>query len=119
MVIYREDLGYLCSICVLVFVLKRVSIFHLQLLKCEFFFCKVVDGNISSGIIKSKHLSQITSLTSSYDVAWRKHDFAKYAVYKFSVPCDSHPGLKGCLKEGPKGRFSSSLAPRNVINTVP
>ena len=43
-----------------------------------FSFCKVVDSNISSGIMKSKHLSQITSLTSSYDVAWRKHDFAKY-----------------------------------------
>lgn len=41
-------------------------------------YCKkVVDGNVTSGMIKSKQLSQITSLTSSYDVAWRKHDFAK------------------------------------------
>lgn len=42
------------------------------------FYYKVVDGNVSSGLIKSKQLSQITSLTGSYDVAWRKHDFAKY-----------------------------------------
>ena len=43
-----------------------------------FLYYKVVDGNVSSGLIKSKQLSQITSLTGSYDVAWRKHDFAKY-----------------------------------------
>lgn len=35
--------------------------------------------NISMGIIKTKHLSQITSLKGSYDVAWRKHDVTKYA----------------------------------------
>jgi len=53
------------------------AFFKLSCVFC-FSFCKVVDGNVSSGSIKSKHLSQVTSLTSSYDVAWRKHDFAKY-----------------------------------------
>ena len=38
--------------------------------------------------MKSKHLSQITSLTSSYDVAWRKHDFAKY-VKELPSSCHS------------------------------
>lgn len=64
--------------CPVFFLEFQVCIFEAVSFFLYFSFCKVVDSNISSGIMKSKHLSQITSLTSSYDVAWRKHDFAKY-----------------------------------------
>ncbi|XP_015766823.1 PREDICTED: serine/threonine-protein kinase SMG1-like [Acropora digitifera] len=41
-------------------------------------YCKkVVDSNLSCGLIKAKQLSHISGLASAYDVAWRKHDFAR------------------------------------------
>ncbi|EDO48437.1 predicted protein [Nematostella vectensis] len=38
---------------------------------------KIVDANIKKGLFKHKQLSHVGSLTSAYDVAWRKHDFAR------------------------------------------
>ena len=47
---------------------------------------------MSSGFIKSKQLSQMSTLTSSYDVAWRKHDFAKYVTDVIPYNSQDGPG---------------------------
>ena len=47
---------------------------------------------MSSGFIKSKQLSQMSTLTSSYDVAWRKHDFAKYVTDVIPYNSQDSPG---------------------------
>ena len=77
---------------VLTFLLLKAFVKDQLCLKIKLTFfclvCQVVDTNVSSGFIKSKQLSQMSTLTSSYDVAWRKHDFAKYVTdvipYTFS-----------------------------------
>lgn len=51
--------------------------FHYSRVQFFFFWCKVVDSNLSCGLIKAKQLSHISGLASAYDVAWRKHDFAR------------------------------------------
>lgn len=48
-----------------------------RIVSLEEYCKKIVDTNVSGGLIKAKQLSQISSLASAYDVAWRKHDFAR------------------------------------------
>ena len=46
-----------------------------------------MDLNVKNALFNPQQLSRISTLTSGYDVAWRKHDFAKYCS---AVDCLIH-----------------------------